>query len=100
MFSPGIVDLFCLTSSFHISQYGIQLGKCIFPVLKLASFSSGGHCDTGWNMSKPYTGFNFVYILTTVAATMEAFEPDVVVFAYIRYFRNDADINVPVFRLW
>ena len=51
-------------------------------------------------MSKPYTGFNFVYILTTVAATMEAFEPDVVVFAYIRYFRNDAAINVPVFRLW
>lgn len=38
-------------------------------------------------MSKPYTGFHFVYILTAVAATVEAFEPDVVVFAYIRYFR-------------
>ena len=50
-------------------------------------------------MDKSHTGFYLINILTTIATTMKSFEAYILVFAYLRYFWNYADIYIPIFSL-
>ena len=97
VFSPSIIDLFGLTCGFHISKYGIKLVESILAVLELASFSRWGYSDTGRNMDESDTGFNFIYILTAISATVKSFKADILILANLWCFWDDADIYIPVF---
>ena len=97
MFFPCIVGQPGFLLGFPGFKDGIQFLESLFPVQILAAFFGSGNSYTSGKMYQADTGFDLVYILSTVAAAVKTFKSYTSFHAYFFRFRDDTDIHKPVF---